>query len=157
MKEADPRRAKYLEARSKGLSRVMAAKQAGYAESNAGHIEESPSVMEELAVIRADAAANANVTRDDVVNGLKDAADLAKLLSDPTGMVAAWRELGKVLGFYAPEVKKIEKGISKSDLLKAMDQLSDEELLKLTHGRVVVDGEFTRVAEPAKLPAVQKG
>lgn len=143
-----PRQQEYIENRARGLDRQQSAVLAGYADHNdaGGQVEESTDVQQELARIRAETAKDAGITKDMVAGGLKRAADMAQTMADPVGMVAAWRELGKLLGFYAPAVKKIEKGINRKDLLAAMDQLSDEELLQLSRGKVI-DGEFKRLPD----------
>lgn len=134
----------YAQIRARGVERQQSAVLAGYADAdNAGvQVEESHDVQAEIERLRAETAVNAGVTKEMVAEGLKDAAELAKQMADPSGMVAAWRELGKLLGFYAPAVKKLEKGINKHDLLRAMDELSDAELLQMRNGRVV-DGKIT--------------
>lgn len=149
----------YAENRAKGLGRTQSAVMAGYDgdANNAQRVEETPVVAQELARLRAETAENCGVTKDMVAAGLKDAAALAKTMADPTGMVAAWRELGKLLGFYAPEVKKIEKGINKKDLRAALEDMSDDELFQLSRGRVI-EGKFKDVtgagtADLPKLPA----
>lgn len=158
--DAEAKRARqlaYAQNRAKGLSRQQSAVMAGYtATDNARKTEEGDLVSEELNRLRAETAANAGVTKEMVAEGLKDAAALAKLLADPTGMVAAWRELGKLLGFYAPEVKRLERGIGKGELKRALEDMSDEDLLKLSRGRVI-EGKFTRVEEPKPedLPKLQ--
>ena len=68
---------------------------------------------------------------------LKDAADLARLQADPTGIVQAAREMGKMLGFYAPEVKKITRDMNKQDLQKLLSELTEDELLKLANAKVI--------------------
>lgn len=126
----------FVEARSRGMSRRDAAEAAGIA-GDGSSTDQLDSVQQELAAIREAMALNSGVTRDEIVAGFLDAAAMARTMSDPMGMIAAWRELGKLLGHYAPEVRKIEKKINKGDLLHAMDQLSDEELLRLAKGTVV--------------------
>ena len=91
-------------------------------------------------------AANTGVTKEEVVGMLVDAGQMARLVGDPTGLVAAARELGKMLGFYAPEVKKTLHGLDKGTLKKALEELSDEELHKLAHAKVI-DGESVRVLD----------
>lgn len=143
------RRRAYTENRAKGLSRTQSAVMAGFGDdrSNAARLDAEPIVADELNKLRAETADNVGVTKEMVAAGLIDAAALAKLLADPTGMVAAWRELGKLLGHYAPEVKRIQKSITKGDLRRALEDLSDEDLLKLSQGRVI-EGKYTRVDEP---------
>lgn len=133
---ADTKAEKFVEARARGLTQADAAEAAGLSGNGSGTAM-LPSVQAELARIRESMAVDSGVSRQTIIDGLVDAAAMAKLLADPTGMVAAWRELGKLLGHYAPEVRKVEKGINKGDLLKAMDSMTDEELLRLQGGRVV--------------------
>lgn len=136
----ESRARKYAIARAKGLDRRESAIQAGFSVADAGHLEERGTVQAEIDLIRKEARLNCGVSKEDVIEGFKRAAQIAEALEDATGLVAAWREIAKCLGYYAPEVKKIEKGIKKADLLNAMAQLSDEDLAKLSHGRVI-DGE----------------
>jgi hypothetical protein len=147
----DSRQKIFVESRAKGMSRKQSAITAGYSDSNKSgdHVERGQLVQAELAGIRAKMAEGIGITKDDVAAGFKDAADMARIMSDPTGMVGAWRELGKLLGFYAPEVKRVEQGISRRDLLTAMDTLSDEDLQRLARGRVL-DGEFEDVSPVSK-------
>lgn len=144
----------FVDARARGLTRREAAEASGVA-GDGSSTEKLPSVQQELAKVRAQMAVNSGVSRETIIEGLKDAADMARLLEDPQGMVAAWRELGKMLGFYAPEVKKVEKGISKRDIMTALDSMTDEELLKLRGGKVI-EGEVLG-SETKKLPGVQEG
>lgn len=146
-KQINERQKLFAQNRAKGMNREQSALMAGYSESDkAGRdVEKSPLVQQELAAIRAKVAEGAGITKEDVAAGFMDAALMAKVMADPQGMVAAWREMGKLLGFYAPEVKKIEKGINKRDLLTAMDTLSDDDLQKLSRGRVI-DGSFEDVS-----------
>lgn len=150
----DPKREQYAQLRAKGLGKQAAAVSAGYADhSGAGaQAEESVEVAERIRELQTEAATNAGVTKEMVAEGLKAAAAIAQTQGDATGMVAAWKELGRMLGYYAPEVKKIQKSINQKDLRKALEDMSDEELLRLSRGRVI-DGQFTRVSEqPASLP-----
>lgn len=148
----------YAEARGKGLNRAESAVMAGIApetkDPNLTTVENSKGVQEELARIRAETIANTGVTKEDVVQMLLDAGSMAKVMADPTGLVAAARELGKMLGFYAPEVKKTLKGVDKDSLRRVLEEMSDEELQKLANARVI-DGQSKRVDEPEvpKLPA----
>lgn len=146
-----PKQEKYVQARAKGQSRGQSAIIAGYAveglESPAlSKIEGTPTVQERLAEIRAETAKNTKVTKEDVVQMLLDAAEMARVMADPNGMVAAARELGKMLGFYAPEVKKVTHGLDKGSLRQVMEELSDEDLQRLANSRAITS-TATRVLE----------
>lgn len=144
----------FVEARARGQTRREAAASAGIA-GDGSSTDALPSVQEELARIRSLMAIDSGVTKQTIIDGLVAAAAMAQMIGEPQGMVAAWRELGKLLGHYAPEVKKIEKGINKRDLLTALDQLDDAELMRLQGGRVI-NGESKRVEEAPALPDLSK-
>ncbi len=61
-------------------------------------------------------------------------------------MVRAWSELGKMLGFYAPEVKKVIHGLSEESR-DAIRRLDDAELHKLAKGRII-DSTAVRIEAP---------
>jgi phage terminase small subunit len=138
----------YVHHRARGLPREQSALLAGYSDQgiNLTKLEKSVSVQEELARIKALTVENTGVTKEKVVEMLKEAADMAKLQADPMGMVSAARELGKMLGFYAPEVKKITRDINKDDLQKLLSEMPEDELLRLANARVI-DGTARRVDE----------
>lgn len=150
----DARQKLYAQNRARGLGKKASASLAGYSDTNGAgaQVEESEDVREYIARLQKETADNAGVTKEMVAQGLVEAAALAKQMADPTGMVAAWRELGKLLGHYAPEVKKVEKSINKRDLKAAIEDLSDDELRRLSKGRVY-EGKFERLPDnQAQLP-----
>lgn len=139
----------YVKNRARGLSREQSAIIAGYNYSKADveKIEtRSETVQTELARIRAETAKNTGVTKEEVVELLKAAAEMARVQGDPTGLVAAARELGKMLGFYAPETKRVLRGIDQNDLKKLLQSMPEDELLKLANA-TVIDGTATRVPD----------
>lgn len=135
------------------MSREASAILAGYpAGQEAGkQVEEQPTVAAELARVRAAMAQNAGVSKDDIIQMLQDAAMLAKAQGDAGGLVAAARELGKMLGFYAPEVKKVMHGMDKAAIRQAIENMSDDELYKLAHARTL-EGEFKQIVHDRPAP-----
>ena len=63
---------------------------------------------------------------------------------DSGNVIKGWVEVGKVLGHYAPEVKRIELTMDQGRLKSKFEGLSDSELLAIQQGRVL-DGECTEV------------
>lgn len=116
-------------------------------------MEASPVVQAELAKIRKTVIENTGVTREEIVQLFLEAANFARILGDPMGLIAAGRELGKMLGHYAPEVKKTLHGIDKNELRKALKDMNDDELYKIAHSQVI-DGEYTRTTEQKILPGM---
>jgi phage terminase small subunit len=74
------------------------------------------------------------VQRDDVLRGLLAAVETAKTQANPVAQIAAWREIAKMLGFYAPERVKMELGASAAAELRRLEAMSDDELLTLAAG-----------------------
>lgn len=138
----------YVKHRARGLPREQSAILAGMAtnKQNTHQMENLPVVAEELARIRAETAANAGVTKEDVVALLEKAALLAISQGDAQGLVAAARELGKMLGYYAVEVKKTLIGYDKEGIKKALAEMTDEELYKVANARTI-EGESKRIPE----------
>lgn len=88
----------------------------------------------------------AQMTRQKVMDMLKEAYDMAKIQSEPATMVAAAREIGKMCGYYEPEVK-INIAIG-GKTLERMTTMSDEELLKfVAEGGDLLEGESKRVED----------
>lgn len=145
-KKLSPIQAKYVEAQAKGHTKKQSALLAGYAPEADGHTVagDSKTVQEALAKVRKELAEDSNITKEDVVGMLMDAADMARVMADPTGMVAAARELGKMLGFYAPEVKKVTHGLDKASLRAVLEEMTDEDLIRIANARAI-EGQSTRV------------
>jgi hypothetical protein len=68
------------------------------------------------------------MAREDVLKGLLEAIDLAREQMNPAGMVAGLREIGKLMGFYAPQHVNVSVGAAPSDELRRMEAMSDSEL-----------------------------
>ena len=73
------------------------------------------------------------VSRDRVLRELQDATALARRNGDPGAMIAAWRELGKICRYYAPErTVKVDVNIAAKRVVDRLETLSDRELMELT-------------------------
>lgn len=68
------------------------------------------------------------MAREDVLKGLLEAIDLAREQMNPAGMVAGLREIGKLMGFYAPQHVNVSVRAAPSDELRRMEAMSDSEL-----------------------------
>lgn len=124
----------YIEARCNGSTPVAAARMAGFKDPDLEAIRlESDNTMRSAieAAIRVKSRQLA-ITRQDVLNGFLDAARIASTAME---QIAAWREIGKMIGAYESDKPK-EKDITpaKEDL----SQMSDDELAQ----HASVDGEL---------------
>tara|TARA_R110002167_G_scaffold60282_5_gene170449 strand:- start:4547 stop:5101 length:555 start_codon:yes stop_codon:yes gene_type:complete len=137
----------FLEARLQGLNQTQAAKAAGATDEQAkshGHkYAHNPKIVAAAKWSLAQGVEQ-EFDRDLVLGGLMDAVESA---ATSTELTMAWREIGKVIGAYAPERTELIVGDMTPDRLR---QLSEKELLGLVdQGKQapeelvhVLDGEF---------------
>ncbi len=76
-------------------------------------------------------AREAEISRRKVLDGLQEAIELARLKADAGAMIAGWREIGKLCGFYAPERREVRLSVGAAALQHELEYLSDAELIKL--------------------------
>ena len=96
-------------------------------------------MQQALKEARDELSSAAQISRADVLDGFMEAINLARLAADPQAMIKGWTEVGKMLGYYAPEVKKVEITDNQKRLQSKFEAMSDEELLR------VIEGEAERV------------
>lgn len=145
-----PQQAAFVDAKMLGKDSIAAARDAGYKGpvANADRVEKATAVQAALAAARDELSSAAQITRADVIDGFMEAINMAKLAADPASMIKGWSETAKVLGLYAPEVKKVEISGSQKRLQSKYEAMSDMELLDIIEGRVkLIEGESVRVQE----------
>ena len=76
-------------------------------------------------------ATRLSIRREDVLAGLLEAVNQAREQKNPMAMVSALRELGKMLGFYAPERKKVELNAKVLMDMDQYNQMTDQQLLEI--------------------------
>lgn len=137
---------KFALARASGLNAKDSMVAAGMKpnDGTANALEKLPHVQELLKAEQRRNAYMLGLTREQVLQGMMDAVEQAKILSDPLTQIAGWREIAKVCGFYAPEVKKVEISGTGKQVVDRMRQLSDAELLAIAEGEVI-EVEFEEV------------
>lgn len=117
------------------MNGAAAAQRAGYSKKTSRAIAcELLTKPDIQAVLRARGAALAReleVTRAGVVRGLLDAFEMARADRQPGVMVSAAREIGKMLGLYAVETKRIELTAGQDAAQARFEKLSDAQLLAL--------------------------
>lgn len=94
----------------------------------------SANVSEALRARQTADAAELSTQRVDVLTGLLEAFTLAKEQGNPAAMVSAARECGRLMGYYAPERRKVDMGVADGCARKQMNALSDAELLAMSQG-----------------------
>lgn len=122
---------RFVKAFSSGENMTNSLKAGGFSTVSVAYgyrMLEMPNVAKALKEQQAAYALASEMSKKDVMDMLKEAYDMAKLMSEPSSMVAAAREIGKMCGYYEP--KKIDLTISTTGR-KKIELLSDEELFKL--------------------------
>jgi len=133
----------------KGYPKSVAGKEAGYKfkdmKKGVDRILQKPIVRNRIDSLRAELSRRAKISQDDVLEGFMDAINDAKLAGDPGNQIAGWREIAKVLGYYAPERKEIEISKKQQQAQEQLAALPEDELLKLA-GDDAIDCEFELVS-----------
>lgn len=142
--------AAFVDAKMLGKDNIDAARAAGYKNPIASgeRVEKTAVVRQALSAARDELSSASQITRADVIDGFMEAINMAKLAADPASMIKGWSETAKVLGLYAPEVKKLEISGSQKRLQSKYESMTDAELFDIIAGRVTaIEGESTRVDE----------
>jgi phage terminase small subunit len=71
------------------------------------------------------------VAREDAIAGLLNAIDTAKVQASPMAQIAGWREVAKMLGFYAPHRERASCPHGSAELLEDLESMSDQRLLAI--------------------------
>lgn len=134
-----PMQAAFVDESLKGKDPITAASAAGYHNpvSHGAQIAKTTKVREALRQARDELSSAAQISRADCIDGIMEAINMARLAADPATMVKGWTEVAKILGHYAPEVKKIEITDNQKRLQSKFEAMSDEDLLKVIEGEAV--------------------
>lgn len=117
---------------AQGENPDSAAHKAGFLAGGYGHqLKVMPKIRNLYDIEKAKYIEAAQVTREDVINGFKEAIADAKLMSEPATMIAGWREIGKLCGFYEPKRVDLNINMNGNVVLERMNKMSDAELLKI--------------------------
>ena len=129
---------------------AAAAIRAGYSPRTARQIAYEiltrPDVAEAVGQGEAKLAAEAELSRAAVMKGLQEAIEIARLRSDPSAMIAGWREIAKMCGYYAPERKQVQLSVDARAQRHELERMTDAELAKL-----IADGDHAQDLVPSTL------
>ena len=112
---------------------AAAAVRAGYApgaaRQTAYELLAKPEVQALVAEHETAAAKQLALSREKVITEIKVAIAMAREQQDPTAMIAGWREIAKMCGYYAPERRRIEVSACHDALRVQFEAMSDAELI----------------------------
>ena len=118
---------------AEGETIPTASVKAGYndAATYAYRMVNMPNVLKLYHQIKAKYEEAGQMTRQKVMDMLIESYDMAKLMAEPSTMVAAAREVGKMCGYYAPVEHKMKVDVTGNIVVDRLNSMSDAELLKL--------------------------
>lgn len=130
-----PRQARFLDQYLATGCAAKAAVAAGYSPNGAKvtgcRLLTNPNLKRAIEVRRQADATRLSITRENVLQRLLEAFDMAREQREPAAMVAAARELGKMLGFYAPAQARVTVDVAAEAERGRIAALSDAELFGL--------------------------
>lgn len=135
------------------MNQTAAARLAGFVNpGTAAHgLVRNPKVRRAIEEEHAEYAKASQMSRQKVIDGFAESIDMARIQADPLTMIAGWREIGKMCGFYEPTKTKIEVTHNGQVLIQKLASMSDAELLELASGNpgaLMLEGEFLRTDDP---------
>jgi phage terminase small subunit len=129
-----PRQNRFVQEYLVDRNGAAAAVRAGYSVRSAKQIAYELLARPEVAAAvqegEAKVAAMAELTRERVLAGLREAIELARERQDPAAMITAWREIGKLIGAYAPRTQRVELSTTGYELRARYDVMTDDELVR---------------------------
>lgn len=116
-----------------GETIISATERAGYQNSPTyGYrLIKQPNARALLDQEKAKYEASVQMTRKKVMDGLLESIEMAKLAGEPASMIAGWREVGKMCGYYEPVTRKLDITVNGNVVMDRINRLSDQELLDL--------------------------
>ena len=98
-----------------------------------------------IARARAEIEDITTIRRVDVLTWFIGAIDMARTMADPANMVNGADKVAKMLGYYAPETKRLELTLNQEALSTKLRALSDAELMDLAASSAkVIPGEVVQ-------------
>ena len=131
----NPRQARFIAEYAMDSNAAAAARRAGYsarsARVNGPRLLTNAAVREALQVSQRAQAERLDLDRQRVLEGLLEAIETARAHREPMAQIRGWAEIGKLLGFYAPETRRVELSAAGRGRMDRLERMTDEELLAL--------------------------
>jgi phage terminase small subunit len=117
---------------AEGHTILMASVKAGYndAGSCAYRMARMPHIVRRYQEEKVRYEEAAQMTRKKVMDMLKESYDTAKMVAEPSSMVAAAREIGKMCGYYEPVTIRHQHAVEGDVIHRRVERMNDQELLE---------------------------
>ena len=130
-----PRESRFVDLYVTTGNASRAAREAGYPEKSA-HVAgcrllKTDKVRAAIDDLRKRSAEHMMIDRERAIQEIQAAVELARVNGDASTMISGWREIGKMLGFYEPEVRRIDLSLNGSALAQQIRAMTDAEVLRL--------------------------
>lgn len=148
MKALDEREQLYVEQRLLGFTPWQAASRikCPTPERDGKAMEQRPHVKRFLEERFAEARSKFDVTRDDVVAGIREGIEVARLTDDAGNIIKGWSEIARICGLVAPEKREVKIETDKPLALEQLKAVPDTVLLKLIGKQrelEILDADYT--------------
>ena len=120
--------ASYAQHHNASLAAREASYSVGCASVTGARLLVNASVLARIQAYEADAALALGISRQRLLNELQHAAALAQSKGEPMALIAAWREIGKVCGYYQPERVAVAIKTVEMDDIASMRHMTNAEL-----------------------------
>jgi hypothetical protein len=127
--ELTPQEERFLDAHVvMGMDLTRAGKLAGISRPRV--LIKEPRIAAALAQRMEHVQQRAMVTREDIIMGIKEAVEQARVLGDPRTAIYGWVELNRMLGYDQPTKIRMELSGDAAEMMHQIRLMSDAELLK---------------------------
>src|SRR5690625_127942 len=132
VEDARTRRLKVIEAvASMGMTHAQAAAHAGVAQNTVKSILADPRVKQYIAKIQEAQADRLNVRREQVIEGLLEAIEHARMVNEPATEIRGWEAIAKMQGYNAPERHIHDLPEDTKRMMQALQDMPDEQVARL--------------------------
>jgi hypothetical protein len=101
-----------------------------------------PHVMQARETVRRELRGQMAITKEDVLYGIKEAIDRAKIIAEPSTEIAGWKQISLMLGYDSPARLDINMRESIHVVQTHVRGMSDAALVDMLGAGNVIDGEF---------------
>ena len=123
---------------AEGDSIPGASRRAGYndAAAIAYRMVKMPNILALKAKYEAEWQETGQMTRQKVMDGMLEAIEMARLMSEPATMIQGWKTIGQLCGYFAPVEHRMKVDVTGNIVVDKLNSLSDAELLKIISGDI---------------------
>ncbi|MBX3674322.1 MAG: terminase small subunit [Burkholderiales bacterium] len=137
----NPKQARFVQEFLVDSNAAAAARRAGYsprsARVNGPRLLTNAAIREALQASQHATARRLELDRQRVLEGLMEAIEQARVRADPSAQIRGWAEVAKLMGYYAPEVRRVQLSAEGRGRMERLEGMTDAELLALVETTLV--------------------